>query len=255
MGKTRSVSRKTPAEATRQDRSAVAKATAARKSAPATLNRAPPPEDIPARAGRGRRKASPEATDERRRIILAAALEIFSRQGFAAARLDDVASHAGVAKGTLYLYFPNKQTLFEELIRSYVSPLFDKLVHDTPPNVPPQVFIAQFFQMFRTQVLGTERQRILQLLITEGARFPAIAEFYHREVVARGVQLVRSVLAPARDSMPAAATLVQYPQLLVAPLIVSVIWDALFGRIDPLDVDGMLKAHVRLLTSSEEPKP
>jgi AcrR family transcriptional regulator len=259
MAKTLSASRKSRAQArdTRPGRSAATEAAAARKPAPDALNGAPPPEhNIQARGGRGRRKASPEATDQRRRIILAAALEIFSRQGFAAARLDDVASQAGVAKGTLYLYFPNKQTLFEELIRSYVSPLFDKLAHDTPPNVPPQVFIAQFFQMFRTQVLGTERQRILQLLITEGARFPAIAEFYHREVVARGVQFVRSVLAPAcGDGMPTAATLVQYPQLLVAPLIVSVVWDALFGRIDPLDVDGMLKAHVRLLTSSEEPKP
>jgi AcrR family transcriptional regulator len=209
-----------------------------------------------ARAGRGRPKASPAAADERRRIILKAALEIFARHGFAAARLDDVAAQAGVAKGTLYLYFPNKQALFEELIRSYVSPLFDKLAHDTLPNVPPQIFIAQFFELFRTEVLGTERQRILQLLITEGARFPAIAEFYHREVVSRGLALIRSVLErAAKDGMPAAATLMQYPQLLVAPLIVSVIWDGLFGRIDPLDVEGMLKAHIRLLTSSGGPKP
>lgn len=227
------------------------------KATTASVATAPTPGDnIPARAGRGRRKASPEATDERRRIILKAALEVFSRHGFAAARLDDVATQAGVAKGTLYLYFPNKQTLFEELIRSYVSPLFDKLAQDTLPDVRPQVFIAQFFEMFRTQVLGTERQRILQLLISEGSRFPEIAEFYHREVVSRGLHLIRSVLErAARDGMPAAATLVQYPQLLVAPLIVSVIWDGLFGRIHPLDVEGMLKAHVRLLTSSEEPKP
>lgn len=181
---------------------------------------------------------------------------MFSRHGFAAARLDDVAAQAGVAKGTLYLYFPNKQMLFEELIRSYVSPLFDKLAQDTLPNVPPQVFIAQFFEMFRTQILGTERQRILQLLITEGARFPAIAEFYHREVISRGLKLIGGVLErAARDGMPAAAALMQFPQLLVAPLIVAVIWDALFGRIHPLDVEGMLKAHVRLLTSAEEPKP
>lgn len=259
MNKTRSASKKTP-ERTRPARSggaAPAKAPPGRASAYASLSGAPSPEDnIPARAARGRRKASLEATDERRRIILAAALEVFSRHGFAAARLDDVAAQAGVAKGTLYLYFPNKQTLFEELIRGYVSPLFDKLAQDTLPNVPPQVFITQFFQMFRTQVLGTERQRILQLLITEGARFPAIAEFYHREVISRGLQLIRSVLErAARDGMPAAPTLVEFPQLLVAPLIVAVIWDALFGRIHPLDVDGMLKAHVRLLTSSEEPKP
>ncbi len=241
---------------TRPGRSNAAR-TAPRASAPLTVTGAPAAGDnIPVRAGRGRRKASPEATDERRRIILAAALDVFSRHGFAAARLDDVAAQAGVAKGTLYLYFPNKQTLFQELIRSYLSPLFDKLAQETPPDVPPQAFIARFFEMFRTQVLGTERQRILHLLISEGSRFPEIAEFYHREVVSRGIELVQGVLRrAAQEGVPSAATLAQFPQLLVAPMIVAVIWDSLFGRIHPLDVDGMLKAHVRLLTSSEEPKP
>lgn len=260
MTRARPATRKAPRPARRaQSGRAAAKTAAAssRASPPAPATAIAPPEDnIPVRAGRGRRKSSPEASDERRRIILTAALEVFSRHGFAAARLDDVAAQAGVAKGTLYLYFPNKQMLFEELIRSYVSPLFDKLAQDTLPNVPPQVFIAQFFEMFRTQILGTERQRILQLLITEGARFPAIAEFYHREVISRGLKLIRGVLErAARDGMPAAAALIQFPQLLVAPLIVSVIWDALFGRIHPLDVEGMLKAHVRLLTSAEESEP
>lgn len=260
MTRARPATRKAPRPARRAQSGRAAAKTAAASSrasppAPATAI-APPGGNVPVRAGRGRRKSSPEASDERRRIILTAALEVFSRHGFAAARLDDVAAQAGVAKGTLYLYFPNKQMLFEELIRSYVSPLFDKLAQDTLPNVPPQVFIAQFFEMFRTQILGTERQRILQLLITEGARFPAIAEFYHREVISRGLKLIGGVLErAARDGMPAAAALMQFPQLLVAPLIVAVIWDALFGRIHPLDVEGMLKAHVRLLTSAEEPKP
>lgn len=260
MTRARPATRKAPRPARRAQSGRAAAKTAAASSrasppAPATAI-APPGGNVPVRAGRGRRKSSPEASDERRRIILTAALEVFSRHGFAAARLDDVAAQAGVAKGTLYLYFPNKQMLFEELIRSYVSPLFDKLAQDTLPNVPPQVFIAQFFEMFRTQILGTERQRILQLLITEGARFPAIAEFYHREVISRGLKLIGGVLErAARDGMPAAAALMQFPQLLVAPLIVAVIWDALFGRIHPLDVEGMLKAHVRLLTSAEESKP
>lgn len=260
MTRARPATRKAPRPARCAQSGRAAAKTAAASSrasppAPATAI-APPGGNVPVRAGRGRRKSSPEASDERRRIILTAALEVFSRHGFAAARLDDVAAQAGVAKGTLYLYFPNKQMLFEELIRSYVSPLFDKLAQDTLPNVPPQVFIAQFFEMFRTQILGTERQRILQLLITEGARFPAIAEFYHREVISRGLKLIRGVLErAARDGMPAAAALIQFPQLLVAPLIVSVIWDALFGRIHPLDVEGMLKAHVRLLTSAEESEP
>src|SRR5438105_935360 len=60
---------------------------------------------------------------QRRAAILAAALEEFSARGFAAARLDDVAKRAGVAKGTIYLYFRDKQSLFQELVRAMLSPL------------------------------------------------------------------------------------------------------------------------------------
>jgi AcrR family transcriptional regulator len=50
---------------------------------------------------------------ERRNAILAAALEEFSARGYAATRLDDVARRAGVAKGTIYLHFPDTETLFQ----------------------------------------------------------------------------------------------------------------------------------------------
>src|SRR5262245_16710366 len=53
---------------------------------------------------------------ERRDAILAASLEEFAACGFAAARLDDVARRAGVAKGTIYLHFEDKEALFQELI-------------------------------------------------------------------------------------------------------------------------------------------
>ena len=59
----------------------------------------------------------------KREAILAAALDEFSERGFAAARLDDVARRAGVAKGTIYLYFRDKESLFQELIRAMLTPL------------------------------------------------------------------------------------------------------------------------------------
>ena len=66
---------------------------------------------------------APSGRSERREAILAAALEEFSARGFAATRLEDVANRAGVAKGTIYLYFDDKETLFQELVRSMLSPL------------------------------------------------------------------------------------------------------------------------------------
>src|SRR5688572_19844289 len=59
--------------------------------------------------------------------ILAAALEEFFQQGFAAARLDAIAERAGIAKGTIYLYFDSKEALFEGAVRSIVGPVFAQL--------------------------------------------------------------------------------------------------------------------------------
>src|SRR5215217_485637 len=58
--------------------------------------------------------------EERPRQILEAAFAVFAEHGLAAARLDDVAKRAGLSKGTIYLYFPNKEELFREMVRTTV---------------------------------------------------------------------------------------------------------------------------------------
>src|SRR6185437_4437234 len=78
----------------------------------------------PHRAGSEPRSEARQARSAaRREAILAAALDEFSSRGFEAARLDDVAKHAGVAKGTIYLYFRDKESLFQELVRAMLTPL------------------------------------------------------------------------------------------------------------------------------------
>ena len=59
-----------------------------------------------------------ERAAERRAAIIEAALDEFIARGFTATRLDDIASRAGVAKGTIYLHFKDKELMFEELIRT-----------------------------------------------------------------------------------------------------------------------------------------
>src|ERR1043165_6215764 len=73
------------------------------------------------------RKRTAVAPEERRAAILAAALEEFTARGYEGARLDDVAKRAGIAKGTIYLYFADKETLFQELVRSMVHPVLGML--------------------------------------------------------------------------------------------------------------------------------
>ncbi len=206
---------------------------------------APPPRAArkPSRA----RKVEPAA---RRQAILDAALHVFAERGFEAARLDDVAARAGVAKGTLYLYFRDKEALFEELVRGAVSPIIEAVSKAaSAPDVPASAILETFFALFQKEVLGTKRKLLLRLIIAEGPRFPRVAEFYHREVVTRGIGLMRGVAERAvRRGEFGSDAAARFPQLIVAPLILAVVWDSLFARIDPLDVAGLLRAHRELLT-------
>src|SRR5262245_33517236 len=52
--------------------------------------------------------------------LLSAALDLFVEKGYAGTRLDDVAARAGVSKGTLYLYFQNKEELFKAVVRENI---------------------------------------------------------------------------------------------------------------------------------------
>src|SRR6202030_1327248 len=88
-----------------------------------------------ARARRPGRRPRGEAID-RREAILAAAFDEFSARGFAAARLDDVARRAGVAKGTIYLYFHDKESLFQELVRTMLSPLVGAIEATPKADLP-----------------------------------------------------------------------------------------------------------------------
>lgn len=209
---------------------------------------------------RGVRKAGPvdpraEKAAARREAILAAALDEFSAQGFAAARLDDVAARARVAKGTIYLHFKDKEHLFQELIRSALSPFIRTMEAAPAANVPVRQMAEMLIGNFAREVLLTERRHIIRLVLSEGRRFPKIAEFYYREVVSRGMAAIRQLvkIGVARGELQHGA-LEKFPQLVVAPALVAIVWDDLFRRFEPLDAEAMLRAHFEILFSPPDRK-
>src|SRR5450830_421209 len=195
-------------------------------------------------AGRGGRKARSAG---RRDAILAAALEEFSARGFEATRLDDVAKRAGVAKGTIYLHFRDKESLFQELIRAMLTPLVGTIEALGEADLPVSVLADRIVEFFVREVYETRRKDVIRMMIAEGRRFPKLAEFYYREVLARIIAAVRAILRRAAARGEAPETLVDFPQILVAPGLVAIIWSGLFERFEPLDVRAMMKAHVELL--------
>jgi AcrR family transcriptional regulator len=198
----------------------------------------------PAGDGRGARNTG---AGGKRETILAAALEEFASRGFAETRLDDVAKRAGVAKGTIYLYFSDKENLFQELIRAVLAPLIATIEALGDVDMPMPLVGERIVDMFVNQVLETRRKEVIRLIITEGRRFPKIAEFYYREVLSRVIAAVRKLLRRAADRGEVPAVLADFPQLIAAPGLVAIIWSGLFERFEPLDVRAMMKAHVDIL--------
>src|ERR1700751_4816131 len=177
-----------------------------------------------------------ERAAERRQAIIEAAMEEFIARGFAATRLDDIARRAGVAKGTIYLHFKDKESMFEELIRTAIVPLVRTLTGPPPAGASIRDALEGFARVFIEEIATTRRGDIVRLIIAEGPRFPAIADFYYREVISRGLAGMRALieLAIARGEIHQ-KELARFPQILVAPAIVAVIWKSLFERHSPLD--------------------
>lgn len=183
------------------------------------------------------------------RAIRAAALDLFAQKGFSATRLDDVAAAAGVAKGTIYLYFPSKQDLLEAIVASTIGATLTQVEQAVAASPAPASELLRL--MGRAMALGVqdpERRQVLHLVLSEGARFPRIAQFYHREIISRGMSLIRAIIAKGLGSgefvsdEPA-----RFPQLFIAPALVAAIWSVVFARIEPLDANAMMEAHVELL--------
>jgi AcrR family transcriptional regulator len=185
---------------------------------------------------------------ERREAIIEAALEEFIARGFAATRLDDIAKRAGVAKGTIYLHFKDKESMFEELVRLVIVPVVERLNKLPPPTGSVRDLVEAFASNFLHEVANTRRGDLVRLIVAEGPRFPAVADFYYREVVQRGIGGMRALieLGIARGEIREKG-LARFPQILVAPILISVIWQSLFERHAPLDAQAMLRVHLDLI--------
>jgi len=201
------------------------------------------------RAAPGAREARSAA---RREAILAAALDEFSVHGFEAARLDEVARRAGIAKGTIYLYFQGKESLFQELVRSMLTPVVGTIEAMGEADLPPRALADRIADFFVREIYETRRRDVIRLMIAEGPRFPQLAEFYYREVLSRVIAAMRALLSRAAERGEVPAALVDFPQIVAAPAMIAVVWSGLFERFEPLDVRAMMKTHIDLLFSRGE---
>ena len=189
--------------------------------------------------------------DARPGEIVAASLACFAERGFSATRLEDVARRAGVTKGTLYLYFPNKEELFKAVVRRAVVAnivLGEAMVAKS--SEPASVVLEQLIARLQAAMVAPA-SAIPKIVIAEAGNFPDIARFYLKEAIQRGLGLFRRVLKEgvARGEFrPMDVECTAY--CIVAPMMLGMLWRHSFARHErhPLDANALCRAHVQILS-------
>ncbi len=193
---------------------------------------------------RGKRKEARPAE------ILQAATEEFSENGFAGAKIVDIATRAGVAKGTVYIYFNTKEEIFEAIVRDRISPVF-KLVSGIVKFWPGSqaTLLKQIITRFYSEIVENEERRmILKTLISESDRFEELANFYFQEILVPARKMFKKIIKKGIDKGEIRDTsIVNEPMVIVGPALMAAVWKMTFESSENLNTQRWLEAHVDLV--------
>lgn len=206
------------------------------------------PSTVPPRSAAPVRQRRKEA---RPAEIVDAALRLFVERGFAATRLDDIAECAGISKGTLYLYFDNKEALLAEAVRRDIGPLLERFAeHARDPAQSASALIELFMRRWWAVINRVPLRGIPKLMFSESGNFPQLAGHFVREFIAP-VQdgVIAQVIRRGVASGEFAPVDVDYAvRVLVHGLVFLPLWLHSLGRVDqrPFDPERYLQCWLDL---------
>lgn len=133
--------------------------------------------------------------DIRPQQLLDAALTLFVEKGFAATRSEQVATLAGVSKGTLYLYYPSKEELFKAVVRQNIA----KLIGEGGEIVAAFAgstsdLLLKLFDGWWDRVADSDAGGLHKVVLAEVRNFPELAQFYADEVIQPAHRLFEDVV-------------------------------------------------------------
>jgi AcrR family transcriptional regulator len=204
------------------------------------------PETATAAVAEADRPRREQRRADREAAIVRAAIEEFIAVGLANARLEDVAARAGVAKGTIYLYFDTKEDLYKAAVRSLIHPVVQQVEREVAEfQGPTEDLLRQALRtMYADITTRTDTRELMRLLIAEAHRMPEVVDFFYTEMASRGLATIRMIvwrgiaLGEFRPS-PAA----EHPMLITAGCKALALWQLIFGDRHGLDVARYVDAH------------
>lgn len=189
--------------------------------------------------------------DDRPREICAAALEVFAEKGFAAAKLEEIARRAGVSKGTLYLYFDDKQELFRAVVRSAIAPNIEAITSAVSAfDAPFEQVVRMFLNGFAEREARLPVGAVAKIVIGESRNFPELARVWHDEVASKAIGALTAVIERAQQRGEVRAGDPRlYAFSLVGPMVLGALWRATLVPVGgtPVDLTALAKQHAEMI--------
>ncbi|AUQ75735.1 TetR/AcrR family transcriptional regulator [Phaeobacter piscinae] len=187
----------------------------------------------------------------RRDDIVEAALKVFERDGYEAAKMIDIAKEAEVAKGTLYLYFENKSVLLEGVIQTAILPALEQIGGAAKAHTGnAQELLEHHIRIIAARQASPEMKMLIRLMISAPEQHAQLIKFFHTHVVQEGLELIRSTLRTGVESgefRPDVADM--DPLVLVGSHVYAPVWHNLFQEEGPLDIERLVEDNLKMVMS------
>jgi AcrR family transcriptional regulator len=196
-------------------------------------------------------------SEARPQEILDAALALFAEKGFAATRMDEIASAAGVTKGTIYLYYESKEQIFRALVESSIG----GTISDIEARIAHYAGSMRDLLRFMLTAIGefitvSDRVVLPKILIAEAGNFPEMVRFYRQEIIDHGLSLMSGVIARGMELGEFRKVAPEHvARICIAPILLAAFWRTTFAQFDsePYDYQGLIETHIDTLLRGLSP--
>ncbi|MGZ2488115.1 AcrR family transcriptional regulator [Rhizobium pisi] len=196
----------------------------------------------------GKKTSRAERKARRPHDILEAAFEEFATKGYAATRVEDVATRLGITKGTVYLYFPTKDVLFQDMFRhastssADLSTAVGSLRGSCADRIRALLLIA-----FENTANDRKTRELLRLSVAEGARLPEMVDCRHELFIAPTLAALTALVEEGVKSGELRQdTAADTPDVLASLIFHVAVWRLMFADRKPIDGRALMEAHIDL---------
>ncbi|WP_165777099.1 TetR/AcrR family transcriptional regulator [Paremcibacter congregatus] len=226
---------------------------------PAEPRKKPPTEASSPAGGRPDAPRWRRKPEERPEAILDGALIEFRTRGFSGARIEDIARHAGLSKGTVYLYFDSKEAMLQALVERTVKPIAMGLQQmaaqmlSAPAadmSVSAADMLRMMLQMAAQRTVDSKVSAMPLLIIAEAGNFPELVHRYRADVVEVVMQAVEGVIARGIENGEFRRNVTPHIAVrsFIGVILLQLIWNGVFLRSDedPLSPEEITQSHLDL---------